>query len=278
MGGDAEKGVSRADGGWRVRVRVMLSLGAGLVAFLAGLAPTVVGAEERWCGGLYFDHDSFRGTAPAWERWQSVRASLVREIEEGAIGLEIERVERFGRSDVAGALDVYANLWPGSYANLRARHAPDPEVLPAADWRLEVFQSLPGGWEASGSGRLSTVPGPNVAVLGVGIARYVGAWYLRGLGSVAEVDGARSGGGAFFARRFFVDDGRQFVEAGGGLGGESVAVGPGPALDVRDTAFFQVSFQRAVRAPFGVHATAGAHDFEGVPLRTHITLGVTARF
>jgi YaiO family outer membrane protein len=284
MGGDAEKGISRAGRGWRVRAPWGVSAwnarwaGVGLAALFVALAPIDVRAQERWFGGLYFDHDSFGESVPAWESWQSVRASIVREVDGGAIGLEVERVERFGRSDLAAAADLYVNLWPGSYANLRARYAPDPEVLPAADWRLEVFQSLPGAWEASANARLSTVPGPNVTVLGLGIAKYVSAWYLRGLGTVAEVDGTRSGGGAFFARRFFADDGRQFVEAGGGLGGESVAVGPGPTLDVRDTAFFQISFQRTVRGPFGAHATVGAHDFEGLPLRSHVTLGVTARF
>jgi YaiO family outer membrane protein len=241
-------------------------------------APTDAVAQDQWFGGLYFDHDSFEESAPAWESWQSVRGSLVRQLGAGAIGLEVEWVERFDETDAAAAVDLYANLWPGAYANLRARHAPDPTVLPAADWRLEVFQSLPRGWEVSANGRLSTVPGPNVTVLGLGLAKYLSAWYLRGLASVAEVDGSRSGGAAFFARRFFADDGRQFIEGGGGFGGESVAVGPGPALDVRDTAFFQISFQRTIRGPFGVHATIGANDFEGVPLRRHLTVGVTARF
>jgi YaiO family outer membrane protein len=243
---------------------------------LAVLAPNSVTAQEPWFGGLYYDHDSFSGDA--WESWEALRASLTREFGSGAIGIEVERVERFGRADAAVAFDTYANLWPGAYANLRTRYAPDPEVLPTADLRLEVFQSLPQGWEASGNARVSTVPGPNVTVLGLGLAKYVSAWYLRGLGSIAEVGGSRSGGGAFFARRFLADDGRQFVEGGGGFGGESVAVGPGPALDVRDTAFLQISFQRTVRAPFGIHATVGAHDFEGVPLRTHVTLGLNARF
>lgn len=251
---------------------------AGLAALVVAFAPAQARAQDEWFAGLYFDHDSFRESVPPWDDWRSIRGAVVRELGGGAVGLEIERVDRFGQSDVSAAIDVYAPLWEGSYANLRARLAPEPDVLPAADWRLEVFRSFPAGWEGSANVRLSTVPGPNVAVVGLGVGKYVSAWYLRALGSVAEVAGTRSAGAAFFVRRFFADDGRQFLEAGGGFGGESVAVGPGPVLDVRDTAFFQVSFQRTIRGPFGVHATVGAYDFEGVPLRTHLTAGVTARF
>ena len=255
------------------------ALGSGrLLAVLLTLAPAGAAAQETWFAGLYLDHDSFKESVQAWDDWRSLRGSVVREIGGSAIGLEIEHVERFGQSDVAGAIDVYVPLWGGSYANLRSRHAPDPEVLPAADWRVEVFQTFPGGWEGSANVRLSTVPGPNVSVFGLGVGKYLNAWYVRGIGTVAEVGGSRSAGAALFARRLFADDARQFVEVGGGVGGESLAVGPGPHLDVRDTAFFQLTFQRAVRGPFGIHATLGAHDFEGVPLRTHATAGVTARF
>lgn len=240
--------------------------------------PAAPVSAQTWFAGTYLDLDSFAGANPAWDDWQVLRAVAVRDFSWGAIGIEATRQERFGLQDETFAVDVFAQLWPGAYGNLRGRIGPDAQVVPLSDWRLEVFQSLAGGWEVFGNAWLMNVPGPNPLVLGGGVGRYMAAWYLRAVGNVAEISGTRSGGLAFFGRRFFEDDGRQFVEFGAGLAGETVAVAPGPILEVRDTRFVSVTGQRFLAGPLGASFGLGLYDFEGVPFRRRVTAGLIARF
>ncbi len=251
----------------------------GLLSFLSAIAfPTGIRAQDPWFGGAFYERHFFDGSAEAWTDWETVRGLFLRQFDSGAFGVEATYEDRFGTRDETVAADAYLNLWTGSYANLRIRAAHDAEIVPYSDWRLEVFEGLAGGWEISGSAWLMNVPGPNVSVFGFGLGRYVEAWYVRAIGNVAESAGTRSGGGYLSARRFFEDDGRQFVEMSAGSGGEAVVVGAGPILEVRDTWFAQATLQRFFWNTFGLNVSAGVHDFEGIPVRRRLTLGLITRF
>ncbi len=254
----------------------LLSLALTLIVLVTCVSPAQ--AQTPWFAAVFYDRDLFAGSSPVWTDWETLRTVAVRQFDRGALAVEAERTERFDFADEALAIDGYLNLWSGAYGNLRVRAGSQSQVTPRSDWRLEVFQSLAGGWEVAGSAWHMNVPGPNVFVGGVGVGRYVSAWYLRARANLAEISGTRVGGAALSARRFFMDDGRQFIEGAAGFGGEAVTVGPGPLLDVRDTWFAQVTVQRTFREPFGFHVGLGVHDFERIPARRRVTLGLTARF
>jgi YaiO family outer membrane protein len=231
----------------------------------------------RWFASVAYERELIDSDLPVWTDWTRTRALLYRDLPEGAIGVEAAQVERFGLRDLGVALDVYRNVWEGAYANVWLRLSPAAEVLPDVDVRLELFQAFAGSWEASGSYRRMDFDANDVDVVGVGLARYVGDWYLRGVSSVSTVAGRSTFSLAGVARRFLSPP-REFLELSGGLGREAVIVGPGPAVELRHSRFLQARLQRFLSAHWGVAVAASYNRFEGTPVRRALSLGLITRF
>lgn len=243
-------------------------------------APRAAAAQapsSTWFGAVFYDGDYFTGSSPVWTDWWTIRAMANRAFGGATVGLEATTTHRFALTDQSVAVDAYVDLWQGAYVHLRSRVAPGAELLPLSDWRGEIFHALPGGWEASANLWVMNLSGPDVETAGLGLARYVSQWYLRGRASLAEIAGRHAGAVGVFARRF-LGDSRQYFELGGGTGEEVVILGAGPLLEARRTWFLAGSFQRFLFEPLGVHLSAGLNDFEGVPLRRHLTVGLISRF
>jgi YaiO family outer membrane protein len=242
---------------------------------LHGAAQT---APPPWFAGVYYEREGFAGTSPIWTDWSAYRAVAVRRLDQLSLGVEIASVERFGLKDQTVAGEVYLNLWEGAYAHLRGRVTPEADLLPRADLRGEVFHTLGGGWEVSASIWRMNVAGPKVTSAGVGLASYRAQWLVRTQGSVARIGGDHALSGAVFARRYLGTSSREYLEFGGGTGEEIVVLGGGPVLDSRSTWFLSGSWQRFLHESLGVNLAAGVTDFEGVPLRRTLGVGLIARF
>jgi YaiO family outer membrane protein len=187
------------------------------------------------------------------------------------------RVGRFGQKDIGFALDGYQELWSRAYGNLMTRVTPGADILPTFDLRLEVFQAFEAGWEVSGSYRWMGLPEDDVHVAGLGLAKYTGAWYLRGVTTVSTMDGVSSFSATAFARRFF-DPPWEYAQVAAGMGHELVVTGPGPMVDLRATRFLQGRFQRFLYPHWGISAEVSYHRFEGIPSRKGLSLGMITRF
>jgi len=244
---------------------------------LSAQAPSAPRAEARWLAHLSWERQFPGSDLPQWSDWTSMEVGLLRDFRSGAVGVQAFRVERFGAVDGGAAVDVYRELWSGSYGNVRVRVAPDAGILPDADARIELFQALPGAWEVSGSWWRMDVPAYDVDVLGVGVARYVGQWYLRQVTSLSFLAGESALSASLSARRY-LGSSREFLELGAGVGREAVVLGAGPAVDTRDTRFAQVRMSRFLGRRWGVTGTAGYHAFEGTPDRKLLAVGILARF
>jgi len=258
----------------------MRSRYAFLVVALGAIVCTPADAQTRtpaWLAAAYSDADFFPGESPVWTDWSAMRGLVQRRVGSTTLGIEVASIGRFDERDERIAAEVYAELWQGAYAHLRTSVTPEARLVPLSDWRLEVFQTVAGPWEASGSIGLMNLRESDVTLVGLGMARYLRNWYLRGRASIAELAGERTSSGAVFARRFFRDS-REFIEVGTGLGSENVVIGPGPVLDTRDTWFVAVVLQRFVTESLGIHASASLNDFERIPRRRHLTVGLLARF
>ena len=94
---------------------------------------------------------------------------------------------------------------------------------------------------------------------------------------MADIAGERAAAGSLSARRFLRDSG-EYLQVGAGRGSEMVALGPGPVLDARSTWFVALTAQRFLMGPFGAHVSVGLNDFEGVPRRRSLTIGLLARY
>ena len=235
-----------------------------LITFiLIGLFPTAARSQIARCPAActwesmitYSFSDLSDDRAP----WHALHATLVRNFEGGALALEAIQVGRFERWDRAVALDGYKELWQDSYANLRAQYAPTPELLPELDFFGQLYQGIASGWEVSGSYRLRAYPDEAIHFFGLGVGRYLGAWYLRAKGNVfpyADEVGALL---SVEARRYF-EPPRSYLkfEAGRGRGVEVVDVGP--LIETTDTYYILAGMQKYLTPHLGLSAQAAYSD------------------
>jgi YaiO family outer membrane protein len=253
---------------------------ATVPALAEAVAPGAVTPDTvppAWLAGLWYEREVIRSDLPGWSDWTGLRVSAMRDLRRGALGLELFRAERFGLRDLGGSLDWYVELWERAYANVRLRVTPGADVLPGMDLRGELFQAWPGGWEVSGSGWWMDFPEHDAVVAGVGIARYLGSWYLRETVTLGTLAGESALSTSFLARRY-LDPPREYLELSGGVGKEVVVLGAGPTVDVRDTRFLRWGLQKFLTRSWGVSAALQYHRFQGTPSRRGGSLGVLARF
>jgi YaiO family outer membrane protein len=244
-------------------------------------SPEVPGATAdtitSWFGGVRLEREFISSTQPQWTDWIQYRGFLIRDFSRGAVGLEVAQIERFGQSDEVLVLDNYLELWTRSYANLRVRWNPKPDVLPNADVRAEVFQAFENGWEISGSYWRMDFDEEDVDVLGAGMAKYLGNWYLRQVTLVSWLADQPALSASVAARRF-LNPPREYMELSGGLGEEVVVVGPGPTVETRETRFVRTSFQWFFSSHWGLAAAAMYNHFEGAPDRWGLSVGLLSQF
>ncbi|MES2900663.1 MAG: YaiO family outer membrane beta-barrel protein [Pseudomonadota bacterium] len=146
------------------------------------------------------------------QRWNEQNFSIRRHFDKGSLGFETLRASRFDRSDTAWALDGYASLWSGAYANLRYQHGVSERLFPGKSWRAELFQSVGGGWELSASDDRLHFGDSRVDIYGFGIARYVGDFYIRLRHTNIVSEDSRSSGDRLSVRYYYRGDGDNYAE------------------------------------------------------------------
>lgn len=146
------------------------------------------------------------------QRWNEQSLSVRRYFQRGSLALESLRAHRFGQHAYAWALDGYASLWTGAYANLRYQKAPSERLFPRYSWRAELFQAVGKGWELSASDDRLVFGGSRVDIYGVGIARYVGDFYVRWRHTNIVTEDSRSSGDRLVVRYYHAGNGDDYVE------------------------------------------------------------------
>jgi YaiO family outer membrane protein len=130
----------------------------------------------------------------------------------GSLAFETLRAHRFGRHDTAWALDAYANLWRGAYANLRYQRGSAARLFPGNAGRVEVYQAFGDGWEASVSDDVLGFA-TRVNIYGATLARYTGDFYLQWRHQRIVARGAGGGGERLLGRWYYLGDADSYVEA-----------------------------------------------------------------
>jgi YaiO family outer membrane protein len=151
-------------------------------------------------------------------RWNDQALGLRHYWERGSLAFETLRARRFGEQDYAWALDAYTRLWQGAYANIRYQHAPAHRLFPGNSGRVELYQSLGSGWEASISDDVLAFPSSRVNIVGAGLGKYVGNWYLQLRHQNILSPGSHSKGDRALARYYYEGDGDTYVEAAANSG------------------------------------------------------------
>jgi len=173
----------------------------------AGTPDAVNAAGYTWGAGL----SSSWTDVGAGPRWNDQTASVRRYMKAGSLGFETLRAHRFGQHDYAWALDGYAGLWEGAYANLRYQHSATSRLFPANSGRLEVWQALGKGWEASLSDDVLGFDS-RVNIYGVSIAKYTGNFYVQLRHQNIVSQGSHSLGARLLARWYYTGDADNYLE------------------------------------------------------------------
>jgi YaiO family outer membrane protein len=173
-----------------------------------GSPEAAIAAGYTWVAGLSGNWQDV-GAGPTWnDQTLSVRHYMKR----GSIGFEALRAHRFDQTGRAWAIDAYAGLWQGAYANLRYQHAPGERLFPAHSGRFELYQSLGNGWEASVSDDLLGFDA-RVNIYGVSLAKYSGNFYVQLRHQNIVSQDTRSSGDRLLARWYYAGKADSYLEA-----------------------------------------------------------------
>jgi len=272
------KGTATSEALGRKRLSGIVPVALAVVALFVPVTGSAQEPTPPWFGGVFYDVDTYSGSTPGWSNWTGLRALAQRRIDRATLGLEVASLDRFDLSDKAVSGEIYLELWEGAYTHLRGRITQDGDFLPDSDVRGEIFQALGRGWEASANLWTLNVTGPNVLIGGLGLAKYHGIWFFRSEGNLARLDGEDALSGRAYVRRYIGSSSREYVEVGAGAGEEIALLGAGPLLDVRSTWFVSANHHRFLSEHLGYSLSVGVTDFEDVPLRRSLSLGLITRF
>ena len=173
----------------------------------AGNPDATIAAGYTWAASLSSGWTDV-GNGP---RWNDQTASVRHYTKGGSLAFETLRAHRFGQHDIAWALDGYANLWSGAYANLRYQRGAAARLFPANAGRAELYQSLGNGWEASVSDDVLGYAS-RVNIYGVGIAKYSGDWYVQLRHQNIVSAGSHGTGDRLLARGYYAGDADTYAE------------------------------------------------------------------
>lgn len=195
------------------QARALGASGDAFDALVAALQPragnpdATIAAGYTWAASLSSSWTDI-GTGP---RWNDQTASIRHYTKGGSLAFETLRAHRFGRHDYAWALDGYANLWSGAYANLRYQRGAAERLFPANAGRAELYQSLGNGWEASVSDDVLGFAS-RVNIYGVSIAKYTGDWYVQLRHQNIVSAGSHGTGERLLARWYYAGDADTYAE------------------------------------------------------------------
>ncbi len=173
-----------------------------------GNPEAAIAAGYTWAAGLSGSWQDV-GDGP---RWNDQTLSVRHYMKRGSIGFEALRAHRFDQTGRAWAIDAYASLWQGAYANLRYQRAPSERLFPDHSGRIELYQSLGNGWEASVSDDLLGFDS-RVNIYGVSLAKYTGNFYLQLRHQNIVSQGSQSSGDRLLARWYYAGDADSYLEA-----------------------------------------------------------------
>ncbi|GEM_PF-532878 len=227
-----------------------------------------------WESIFSYSHASLSGPrAP----WHEALLSIVHSFggREAAV-LEVIQSSRFNEWDRAVALDGYAGLWDGGYANVRAQFAPDAAFLPRVEAYAAIFHALRSGWEVSAGYRLRAYDADRIHVVGGSLGRYAGNWYVRANAQAIPMKG-EVGANVSMHARFYLEPPRSFVEVAAGRGRGVEVVAAGPIIERTDTYHFSARLQTYVTRHLGF-SVQGLFSDDDFFQRRVLVLGLMTRW
>lgn len=227
-----------------------------------------------WETTLSYGFEAFSRDRSAW---QTARASLGYSRRRESIIVNAQTARRFDQWDQGGGADGYFALGRRTSAYVLTEFSPGADVLPRSDLTGGVDQGVGGGWEIAGSYHRMAFKDATIDILGVGVNKYVGNWYLMTRGIVVP-EGGKTGFAGWVRARRFLGGSRELVELSGAAGKEVVLLGAGVRPVVRGTAALGAWLKHDLGASWGFSISAGWTREADLPSRTGATLSLTRRW
>jgi YaiO family outer membrane protein len=169
---------------------------------------------------------SYEAFDKSFEPWHTVTVSLSRTMPFGSLIGRVNSAKRFGSSAMQFEMDAYTRLRKGSYAYLNAGFS-DSAIFPRARFGAEVYQKLPGGFDASIGFRRLHFPGDEVMIYTGSVGKYIGNYLLQFHPFITPGKPGTAFSGNFMVRRYFADSDNY----------ASLTLGAGVSPDERYTTF-----------------------------------------
>lgn len=269
---------------WRLRpiarlaVALILLTGSGVahppcLQAQSSTGEHAAGPSGSWEAAVYHTWQHLSDQRAAWQVYEVL---VQRRHAQGAVILKGAHVRRFGMGDETIAVDVWQDLWPQAYMHASLDYAPSPALLPGQAASGELYQAIPGGWELAGSYEQRRYPEQAAHLVGAGLARYVGAWYLRTKTTATRLYGRFSIVQGLRARRFLSPP-HEYVGVRIGGGRVAEVVDEGPVIETVRTYFVTVQFQKYLTPHLGI-SVSGSYSDDAFFVRRGLSLGVMTRW
>lgn len=231
----------------------------------------------EWEALAAYEFEAFQHTQPPWH---TGTLGLGHYFDWGFISLQGTATQRFGLFDQAIGADGYFDLWPGASGNARVMFDWNPQVLPRVDLFTQLYQSIGDIFELSGGYRLMAFPAANVHFFDIGLAAYLGNWYV---GAQPMLYLAGEGPGAQLSAwgRYLFDNADDYVELRTAFGRRIATVAgsaTGPSLAGQTTFNAAVNGQYFVTPNIGLLGTVDYNYDDQFPARFGFTVGTKVRW
>lgn len=241
--------------------RLLLVIVVFGIASLGGVRPAAAQdaspPEQAWEASVRHDYDRVSDGRTDWNRWT---AALKREFSSGTLVATFTRQQRFGITDEGGAVDAWRDLWTGAYGHLQLAISPDARIRSQRAVQAELYQSV-GSWELSGQYWWRRYRRENVHLIGPGLARYVGSWYLRTRTTIVPRQATWAFAQRIGARRYYGSSpSSSYVDAEAGVGRGVELVGPDADLLVTRTFFASLRVRHVLTSHLGLTAALRYSD------------------
>lgn len=201
-----------------------------------------------WEAAITASGESFASRLSAWQ-WHSVAVRHRGRSQSHAI--EAFTARRYSAWNSGFALEESSILGRGAYVVIRAQLAPGATIVPRSDISVTWYQAIGRGWELIPSARRMSFPDDHVPILGLGLARYTGLWYLSGRINGASQHGEHGITTSAGVRRYAADAAPDFVDVTVSYGHDIAVLSPS-IVALRRTASAAARGQRMLTSNVGM--------------------------
>jgi len=204
-----------------------------------------------WEAGVAMAGESFASRLAPWQ-WHS--AAVRYRGKSASHAIEAFAARRYDQWNGGVAVEESRTVGRGAYIAVRAQLAPRATIVARSDLSASWYQSLGNGWETVPSVRVMTFA-ERIPIIGVGLGRYTGLWYVAGRASDATERGEHGITATGEIRRYAADASSNFVDLTVSHGSDVVVLGS-TAVGLRATSSIAARGQRMITRGIGISLTA----------------------